>query len=173
MKKSILFWSLLVIFSTKMTAQQLTLQRVVDGGIKNNKTLLADKSKIEAAIAHYDATYSNLYPSVKLSGGYTRQSYVEPFGIASKDPATGQPITLKLGEAIENVTQFRAGLQQTIYADGRTRYAVESAKLLTEAARLDVEKDKSEVQMNLINVFYNVYKLQVTQLLLSENRRAA
>lgn len=168
-----LFLSLLSLLSVESRAQSLNLQRIVDSGLKNSKVLNADKSKIEAALAKYESTYSNVYPSVKLVGGYMRQSYVEPFGFTTKDPVTGQFNTLKLGQPIEDVTSFRGSVQQTIYAGGRTKYAIESAKLLTDATRLDAEKDKSEVQLNLINAFYTIYKLQITEALLAENKKAA
>src|SRR6185312_15617102 len=56
-----------------------------------------------------------------------------------------------------------------IYAGGKIRYGIESAKYLQQAASLDAENDKEAVILNTINAYINLYKASVTVDVVQEN----
>ena len=56
-----------------------------------------------------------------------------------------------------------------IYAGGKIRYGIESAKYLQQAVMLDAENDKEAVILNTINAYINLYKAAVTVNVVKEN----
>ena len=145
----------------------LTLETVLADGLKASKTLAVDKAKITAALARYEQVKGNLYPQVKLTAGYSRLSPIDPFKINIQ----GREITI--APVILDNWQSRASVQQAVFTGGRARFAEQSAMLLAKATELDVAKDRDEVAMNLVNTYFNLYKLSKTKQLLAENKKTA
>ena len=56
-----------------------------------------------------------------------------------------------------------------IYAGGKIRYGIESAKYLEQATMLDAENNKEAVILNAINAYINLYKAAVTVDVVKEN----
>ncbi len=56
-----------------------------------------------------------------------------------------------------------------IYAGGKIRYGIESARYLQQAVMLDAENDKEAVILNTINAYVNLYKAAVTVNVVKEN----
>lgn len=58
-----------------------------------------------------------------------------------------------------------------VYAGGKIRYGIESAKYLQEATMLNAESDREAVILNAINAYVNLYKAAVTVNVVNENLR--
>ena len=56
-----------------------------------------------------------------------------------------------------------------IYAGGRIRYGIESAKYLQQAVMLDAQNDKEGIILNAIKAYINLYKASVTVNVVKEN----
>jgi outer membrane protein len=153
--------------TTAFAQSNLSLETVLSEGLKASKTLAADKAKVTAALARYEQVKGNLYPQMKLSAGYSRLSPVDPFKI------TIQGREIQIAPVILDSWQNRASLQQTVFTGGRAKFAEQSAMLLAKATEIDVVKDRDEVAMNLVNTYFNLYKLSKTKQLLAENKKTA
>ena len=163
----------LALILTALTAQcafaqsSLTLETVIADGLKFSKTLAADRSRTTAALARYEQVKGNLYPQLKLSAGYSRLSEIDPFKI------TIQGREIQISPVILDSWQNRASLQQTVFTGGRAKFAEQSALLLAKATELDATKDRDEVAINLVNTYFNLYKLSKTKTLLADNKKTA
>ncbi len=146
------------------TAKKMTLNEVVNMGLQNSKQLRISAGKVEAIQARVQQVKNQLLPSVNLSTNYTRISdNIEPFKI-------GAPGSEKiLNPQILNQSYNRIGLQYGIFTGFRAINTLKANEFLAKAAELDVEKDRSEVKLNLINAYYNFYKLIVSKRVLENN----
>ena len=84
---------------------------------------------------------------------------------AAAPTATGGGGTPSVNQAMYGI--FNISLP--IYAGGRIRYGIESARYLQQAAMLDAENDKEGVILNTINAYINLYKAAVTVNVVKEN----
>jgi outer membrane protein len=146
------------------TAKKMTLNEVVNMGLQNSKQLRVSAGKVEAIQARVQQVKNQLLPSVNVSTNYTRISdNIEPFKI-------GAPGNEKiLNPQILNQSYNRIGVQYGIFTGLRAINTLKANEFLAKAAALDVEKDRSEVKLNLINAYYNFYKLIVSKRVLEDN----
>jgi outer membrane protein len=135
--------------------QKISLADAINKGLQQSRILKIDHSRIDAALARYDASKDGHLPEVKLSAGYTYLSDLD-----HKNVEFG-PISFPLYE--NNNFIGRASVNEAVFAGYRQRYAEESSRLLAEAAKLDVEKDRDDVMLNIINAYFTLYKAQSTK----------
>ena len=145
----------------------LTLQEAIDLGVKNSHILQASSAKIEEANAQVRQAMDNKLPNASVSGSYL---YVGNPTISMK---TGKPGgSDSSGTKIPKINQALYGILNVslpIYAGGKIRYGIESAKYLQKAVQLDAENDKESVILNTINAYVNLYKASVTVDVVREN----
>ncbi|MEI9934983.1 MAG: TolC family protein [Ferruginibacter sp.] len=60
-----------------------------------------------------------------------------------------------------------------IYSGGKLQYAIESAKYLEQAAKLDADNNRDEVIFNTVNAYANLYKAEAAVKLVKENLEQA
>jgi outer membrane protein len=60
-------------------------------------------------------------------------------------------------------------LNQVIWAGNKLRYARESTNLLTQVARLDAVNDRDQIAYNVINAYYNLYKVIQAKKVVEQN----
>lgn len=165
-KTKILLFPLLFVLSA--SAQQnvkLTLQEAIKTGLQNSKNLKLAKAKVDQANAKYDQAVDATIPSLKISGGYIRQSDIDP--VAFQFPGNPEPVVLLPN--IPNTYNGKATFSETIFSGFRLKYAQQSQKFLQEAVSLDAQKDSDEVTFNIINAYYNIYKIEQSQLTVADN----
>ncbi|MBL0104151.1 MAG: TolC family protein [Bacteroidetes bacterium] len=168
-KKSGLILSLLSFAVLESGAQThsgvLSLEQVIRMGSDSSKSLRISESKLKIAEAKYHQTVDGTLPAVKLSAGYTRLSDIDPPKFLF--PGASEPVSL----FPVYVNNYSASLtvSETIFSGFRLKYAKASQDLLRKAAALDYGKDREEVKMNLINAYFNLYKLQASKNVLNEN----
>lgn len=139
----------------------ITLDEAVKLGLDNSKMLKASQSRIDQAVSQYEQAKDQALPTGKASFGYNR----------AEIPANN----LKLGE--ENLTLPGSAnaylgtlsLNQVIWAGNKLRYARESTNLLTQVARLDAVNNRDEVAINIINSYYNLYKVLQSKKVVEQN----
>src|SRR5205823_13414520 len=62
-----------------------------------------------------------------------------------------------------------ASAEEVIYGGGRYRYAKESTDLLVQVARLDSDKDRDQITIDIVNAYYNLYKVLQSQKVVQQN----
>jgi len=154
---------LLTLFSIQANAQDktITLQEAIKLGLDNSKTLKLSQSKIDRAVSQYDQAKDAALPSGSVSFTYDR----------AQIPAN----TLDLGgttlhlPSSANAYLGTGALQEVIFGGYRLRYAQLSTDLLVQAAKLDADKDKDQIAYDVINAYYNLYKVLQSQKVVAQN----
>ena len=145
--------------------QPLSLQQALQLGMQNSKQLQLTQAKAAQAGARYKETIDYYYPSVNLNAGYSRLSDVPEFLVqfpGEAEPRALFPVYL-------NSYESHLSANELVFAGFRAKYAKASADFLQKAAELDVEKDKDEVAFNIVNAYYNIYKLSKGKEIIKQN----
>lgn len=159
-KIGLIFLFLPVFISWNVSAQekkQLSLDEAVELAVKNSKQLQIQTEKIHEATAAWQEAKEKKLPDASISGAYLR--LISP-KIDMKDNGNsggGGNNNSKL-PAISQAIYGIASVGVPLYAGGRIRFGIESAKYLEQATRMDVENNKDEVTQNIIEAFANLYK---------------
>ena len=144
----------------------LPLDSAIQMSLRQSRQLKIDHAKIDEARANYQQARSMKLPTAKLSFGYTRLSNnVDPFAIQLPNSNTEKV----LNPQIVNHYTPALSIGQTIYAGGRIRHAERSMKLLEEAARLDVEKNRTDLVYNSTSAWFNLFRIQQIKRIMEEN----
>ncbi|MEO5945155.1 MAG: TolC family protein [Ferruginibacter sp.] len=147
----------------------ISLQEAIDMSIKNSKNLKAANARIDEAIAGVKEAYNNQLPDFKVSGSYLRLSSANVNLKTKSDSAGSGGGTPKVNSAAYGI----ANLSLPIYAGGRIKYGIESAKYLAQAASLDADNDKEAVIYNTTNAYINLYKAGAAVNIVKENLQSS
>lgn len=167
MKKRVILFVTLIGIAGNVFSQSttLSLQDVLKMGVDSSKALHISQTKVKIAEAKYDQAIDATLPSVKLSANYTRLSNIEEPKFLF--PGASEPVSLF--PVYVNNYSASLSVSETIFSGFRLKYAKESQQLLQKAASLDYGKDVEEVKMNLVNAYFNLYKLIVSKKVFDEN----
>jgi len=162
--------NLLPFFAKSQDVKTLSLQETINLSIKNSHALKASLAKSAEAAAMLKQAEDNRLPNASVSGSYL---YMANPNLAIKTKALGGGSdTSGNQKQMPHVNQAMYGIFNVslpIYAGGKIRYGIESAKYLEQAASLDAENDKEAVILNTINAYINLYKASVTVDVVQEN----
>lgn len=161
MKHSIrwaLFFAAMVLFSSAQAQQKrlLTLKDAVDLSIKNSKQLRIDTAKIKEANAAVKEAFDRQLPDVNATGSYL---FVPTATVNMKSSSSSGGSSNSGG--VPSVHQAMYGLVSgslPIFAGGRIRYGIESAKYLEQASKLDADNDRDKLVINTLEAYDNLYK---------------
>jgi outer membrane protein TolC len=148
----------------QQTAAPLTLSDAIKKGLDASKTLRLDKAKIDQAMAHYEETQNAKIPKLTGTLGYTYLGDIDSRYKEIAFPGFG-----KFQLYVNNNYLGHAAISEPIFAGGKMKYAEQSASYLLEASKLDADNDHDAVIMNIVNAYYNLYKLQASQKLIQDN----
>lgn len=168
-QKTLLAVAMLTLMHFSLQAQNSTtvtsVNQLIKIGLDSSKSLRISQAKLALAKAKYDQALDATLPNVKLTANYTRLSDIEApkflFPGAS-EPVTFFPIY---------VNNYSVGVSasETIFSGFRLKYAKESTKLLNDASKFEFNKDKDEIIFNLINAYFNLYKLKSSEQVVQDN----
>lgn len=148
--------------------KQLSLDEAVRLGIQNSKNLKIDAAKIQEATADLLEAKNKQLPDFKLSGQYMRLTNakvdVKFLNESGSGGGVASPKSVFLGQA---------NLSMPIYAGGRIKYGIESAKYLVEASKLSTENDKTAIAYNVAQAYNNLFKANQSIKVLEENLTAS
>lgn len=172
--KALLVFSTALLSYADMNAQDarsITLHEALELGIANSKHLKIDDAKIVEATAAIDEAKNRQLPDLKLSGSYLRLTNANISlktgrqAAGGEGEAQGSSATPKVNQAMYGMANFSLPL----FAGGRIKYGIESAKYLLEAARLNAGSDKNEIAYNISQAYVNLFKASQVVGVLKEN----
>ena len=149
--------------------KSLSLNETIEMSLKNSPALKASSERNVQATARVRQALDNKLPDINVSGSYL---YLANPTISTKTKALQGTDSAGNKTEIPHVDQAMYGilnLSLPIYAGGKIRYGIESAKYLEKASSLDVEKDRENVILNTINAYVNLYKANVTVGVIKDN----
>jgi len=163
-------FNMLPFVSKSQDVKSLTLQQTIDLSIKNSNVLKAAAARNDEAAARLRQAMDNRLPNGSVSGTYM---YLANPNIALKTNAfSGNSDSTGSKKSLPHVNQAMYGsvnLSLPIYAGGKIKYGIESAKYLQQATMLDAANNKEAVILNAINAYINLYKASVTVDVVKEN----
>lgn len=167
MKKQVVFAFLFFAFSLSAWTQSktLSLEEAVQLGIQNSKQLKLAQSKVTEALSHVEVIKDDALPSAKVSAGYSHALMLtRTLGLFSSDPA--KPLKLPFDNSLYQAT---ISINEPILAGHQYRYARQSADLLVQMSKLDIEQDRDEVVYTIISAYINYGKIVQNQKILAQN----
>jgi outer membrane protein len=159
----VLSWLLMSLVGNKAQAQDrdLKLEEAIKLGLDNSKTLKLSQSRIDQAISQYNQAKDKALPTGSVSLAYNRAEIpYNTLAFGNNDIHLPKSADAFLGIA---------SLNETIFAGGRYKYAKQSTEILTNISRLDADKDKDQITYQVINAYYNLYKVLQSQKVVSQN----
>lgn len=138
----------------------LALHDAVDMSIKNSKQLVASRARIDAVIAQVKEAEDNRLPNFAVSGSYLHLNHpnIDLKTTSNNNSGTTSSSTPSISQVIYGI----ANITYPVYAGGRLKYAVESAKYLEEATKLDAGNDVEAVILNTLNAYANLFRSAAT-----------
>jgi outer membrane protein len=155
----VFFFSLISLTIWGQGSKKLKLEEAIKLGLEQSRSLKISESKMAIAGSHYVQLKDMVLPHVNLSAGYARLSDVTPF-VFQLTP-TSAPITF--WPVILNNYNSQASVSESVFNGLRLKNGIASQQYLLEAAKLDYEKDKSEIIFNIVNAYFNLYKVQMSK----------
>ncbi len=167
MKKLFYFTACFVLLSNAFgqDIKKISLQEAFDLAAQNSKQLMVDSLKIQALDFKKKQAQNAMLPVVGVSTSYTRLSgnidELPPINFMGKD--------IVLNKQILNQYNNRVSVQQPIFQGLKNWNTMKSIGQLKIATDLDRQKDQQDIKLNVIQTYYNLYKLQQTKIVLDSN----
>ena len=163
------FFMLALLLSGTVSAQEvkkLALPEAIALGLQNSNSLKLSQARIDQAIAQYNQAKDKSLPTGSVSYTYNHAEIpTSTFKMAEEANPYHLP---KRADAFLGTFS----VQEVIFAGNKLRYAKESTELLTQAARLDAEKNREDIVYNITNAYYNLFKLQQSKKVVVQNLQA-
>ena len=156
-----LILTLLLGIAAKAQDRTITLDEAIKLGLDNSKVLKLSQNKIDRAVSQYNQAKDEALPTGSASFTYNRAEIP-----ANKLSFGTQSLSLpKSADAYLGTIS----LNETIFGGHKLRYARESTELLTQVARLDADNDKDQITYDIINAYYNLYKVLQSKKVVEQN----
>jgi len=157
---------ILLSFFTYSQAQEkiLTLNEAIQLGLENSKQLKLSQSRVNEAISQYNQVKDKALPTASTSFAYNHTEILNDQFQIGNEEAFDLP-------ARTNAFIGTASIQQLIFQGNKLKFAKESTNLLTQVARLDIDKNKQDITYNIINAYYNLYKVLQSEKVVEQNLR--
>ncbi len=165
-------------------ARPVSLEEAVSRSLQASHQLAASRARIQQAAASLREAREQRLPDLSVQGSFLRLTQptvnlkVPLGGSGSQQGSTSggsgsETSGTTKTTTVDQVAYGLVNLSLPIYAGGRGRYAIEAAKYLEQAARLDAENDRSAVAENTIAAYSTLYKATAALALVRENLRSA
>lgn len=153
--------SLLSLSAAFAQDRNLTLNEALKMGLANSKNLKLSQSKIDEAVSQYNQAKDRALPSGSVSFAYSR-AQIPANSLNFGDEAINLPKSANANIGMLN-------LSEPIYAGGKFKYARESTNLLIQVSKLDAARDSDQIAYDIINSYYNLYKVLQSQKVVAQN----
>lgn len=163
---------MLAAISCPVLAQTVTryisLQEAIELSLKNSHQLHASQAEIDQADAKVEEARNNFVPDIGATGSYLRLNS-PTINMKFGKQGGGSDSTASRVPAIHQAMYGLANVSVPIFAGGKIRYGLESAKYLRQAALLNIENDTQAVITNTVEAYTNLYKANEVVRVISEN----
>ncbi len=153
MKKTIILF-LLICATVSAQNKTLTLEESLEIGLKNSKEIKISESVVRIAKAYTKETEASFFPSLALTGNYTRLSDVDPFQVNLPTA----PFPIKIQDAILNNYTLKAGFEQPLFTGFALSSLNKAAEIKQSASEISLDLEKKRKAMRIIEAFWNYYK---------------
>ncbi|MDQ1266256.1 MAG: hypothetical protein QG635_1408 [Bacteroidota bacterium] len=149
MNKLILFLITALLTPTMFakTAKILTLEDCIKIGMEQSKTLKISESKLYQAVQKTEEVNAGMLPSLKFNASYTRLSEVDKFAMGTF-----------VYPSIVDQYAVRMSLQQPVFTGFRLSSSSKMNEKFAEAAKTDLNKDRSQLIYDIKSAFWSYYK---------------
>ncbi len=151
---------LLAVAEVARAAEPLALDQAIDTAIKNNPSLRAADTQVEAAQAGVVKSSSGFLPKVNLSETWSRSD--NPLMVLGTklnreivSPADFAPSVINDPEPLSNYNT-RLAVTQPVWNGGKEYLGVRQARLARDAAVQDRNRTRQETVFNVIKAYYGV-----------------
>ncbi|MFI5150694.1 MAG: TolC family protein [Bacteroidia bacterium] len=154
-----LFLFLLPFSGFTQGSKKIKLEEAIKMGLEQSRSLKIAESKVTIAGSKFVELKDMVLPSVGVSAGYARLSDIPAFTFQlnpSSPPVTLFPVIL-------NNYSTRASVNESVFNGFRLKNGIASQQYLLEATKLDYEKDKEDIKFNIVNAYFNLYKVQISK----------
>ncbi len=162
MKRVIL---ILLIATGILSAQEFTLEKSLEIGLSNSKSLNIHKAKIISAKAKVSEISSQFYPQISAGFIYNRLSDIPPFEFT----APFSPVPIKIQDPILNNYILRAGFQLPVFMGFKLSSLKSAAKLNSDAVRNDFTAETNNEAMKITEAYFNYLQAQEAVKLLEKS----
>lgn len=149
------------------TRKDLSFNEAIDLGIQNSKSLKIDDAKVQEATANLLEAKNRQLPDLNISGSYMYMPLKPNINLKLPGLSNAE------GPEVSQVLFGSANLSFPIFAGGRIKYGIESAKYLVEATKLTTENNKVLVAYNISQAYNNLFKASQAIKLLEESLSAS
>ena len=163
-----LLFLLATVHSFAQDRQKISLQQAIDMSIKNSSNLKISAAKIEEAVANVREAKDRQLPDVKVTGSYLRLGGAN-VDLKNRGGGGNGGSTPQVNSALYGI----ANVSMPVYAGGRIKYGIESAKYLEQAARLSAGNDREAITYNTIQAYTNYYKAGAAVSVIQESLKAS
>ena len=169
MKKVIIIVGLLVFLASPLVMAEeeiiLNEEEAVELAIENNRQIQEAKKDIEIARQELKQARAGYFPSLDLSGSYTRMGDLaddEDDEINTGDPQldAGFEAMLENMEPPENNFSLQFDLEQLIYSGGARSAGYEMAQNQLEIAEKELEQEKEELAHQIREQYYGILQAE-------------
>jgi outer membrane protein len=157
-------FSLLTFTAAFAQDKTLTLDEAIKLGIDNSKTLKLSQSKIDQAVSQYKQAKDRALPTASASFMYTR-AQIPANTLAFGDENISLPKSA-------NANLGTVSADELIWGGGKLRLAQQSTDLLVKISKLDIDKDKEDITIDIISEYYNLYRILQSQGVVVENLKS-
>lgn len=145
----------------------LTVEKAIQLGLENSKTLHSSLMKVEYNDARAGEVNAARLPSLKFSGGYTRLSDIPPFDIGPYPPLLTTPVTIS--SAVLDNYSMKLSLTQPLFTGFRMDAMSKAADYTAEAQNFEFARDKSDLVYNIQVAYWSLYKARQIKKVVDEN----
>ncbi|CAN5416279.1 TolC family protein [soil metagenome] len=153
--------SILLISTGKAQDRIITLDEAIKLGLQNSNVLKLSQSRVDEAVSQYNQAKDRGKPTANASFGYNRAEIP-----ANRLDLGATHLSLpKSADAYLGIVS----INQVIFGANRLKYAEKSTSLLTQVSRLDAVKDKDQITYDIIEAYYNLYKVLQSKKVVVQN----
>ncbi len=159
----------------KAQDRTITLNEAIQLGLQTSKTLRLSQSKVDQAVSQYKQAKDSALPtgsaSYNYSYAYIPANLLTIAGGGSQNSNTDNS-NANNGIRLPRTANANLGIAsaaEVLYAGGKYRYAKESTDLLIQVAKLDADKDRDQIASDVVNAYYNLYKVLQNKKVVQQN----
>lgn len=143
--------------------RSLRLTECIAQALDNNPTLKISQEKLRAAEARSSEVMTALLPQMKLSGRVAALSNVPTYTIKLPPPIN---YSMTVFPSIPHIYSTRVSFQQPIFTGFKLKKSQEMASFNADAMREDLNKDRSDLILNVTTAYWNLFRaIQIEEVL--------